>query len=31
MSIARIKEEVCEEEMTWWRAYYRVLDEEKGE
>ena len=29
MSIARIKEEVSEEEMQWWRAYSRVVEEEK--
>jgi len=29
MSIARIKEEVSEEEMNWWRAYFRVLKEEE--
>jgi hypothetical protein len=30
MSIARIKEEVSEEEMNWWRAYFKVLEEENA-
>ncbi len=29
MSIARVREEVSEEEMIWWRAYFLVLTEDE--